>query len=124
MTDDSSKTPTPELDKLTAVQNEYFTIEQFLDWLGSHGEYTLARHNRCMHWTETLLQIPECFGQDPDCPAQGLYDHRVNPLMPIVMLTADERNAVVLEYFNLDFQAVAHERSAILQQLREQAAQQ
>ena len=120
---DISKPPTPELDKLTAVQNEYFTIEQFLDWLGSHGEYTMARHNRCLHWTETLLQIPECIGQNPDCPPQDLYDHRVNVLMPIIPLTSDERNTLVHKYFGLDAQAIARERNTILQQLREDAAQ-
>ena len=30
MAADISKPPTPELDKLTAVRNEHFTIEQFL----------------------------------------------------------------------------------------------
>ena len=123
MTADTSIPPTSELDKLTAVQNEYFTIEQFWDWLGSHGEYTLARHNRCLHWTETLLQIPECFGQNPGCPAQDHHDHRLSMLMPIAMLTADERNTLVHEYFALDAQAIARERNTILQQLREDAAQ-
>ena len=123
MAADISKPPTPELDKLTAVQNEYFTIELFLDWLGNHSEYTLARQNRCLHWSDAMLTFPECFGRNPDCPVLDHPDHRLNLLLPIIMLTADERNSLVHEYFDLDTQAIARERNDILQQLREHAAQ-
>lgn len=122
MTANAGQPPHPELDKLTAVQDQYFAIEQFLDWLGSHSDYALACHNRCLHWAEALQDIPECFGRNPECPANDHPDHRVNMAMPIILLTADERSRVTYEYFDLDGQAIARERLALLKHVPGQAA--
>lgn len=111
---------TPELDKLTAIQDEYKTVCRFVDWLVTHRDYNVAHYNRCYHWAESLSDIPECAGRDPDCPALDHQDHRLTALMPIVPITADETSELILEFFELGGRAIDRERNAILSRLHKQ----
>ena len=130
MPQDAGPPPTPELDKLTAVWNNYHAIVNFLEWLNYHGEYHTVRSNHTHHWAYYLWDIPECFGQNPDCPGRinpdhpdrANPDHRVDPRMPFLPTTETDRNSLVLEYFELDGAAISQERAAILKTAQAQAA--
>ena len=129
---DTNEFPTPELDKLTAVWDDYHAIANFLEWLSDHPEFHTVRSNHTHHWSPSLWDIPECYGQDPHCP--GIPhpdhpdrqdwpnpDHRVDPRMPFLPTGETDRNNLILEYFRLDGAAISHERDAILKQAQEQA---
>ena len=133
MTTHASPPPTPELERLTAVWDEYHAIANFLEWLSDHAEFHMVRSNHSHHWATDLWDIPECFGADPDCPGiihpkhpdrpdRPNPDHRVDPRMPFLPTGETDRNNLILEYFQLDGAAISQEREAILRQAQEQAA--
>ena len=134
MTNAGSNEPsTPELNKLTAVWDNYHAIANFLEWPSDHSEFHMVRSDHSHHWSPYLWDIPECFGRDPDCPGiihpkhpdrreQPNPDHRVNPRMPFLPTGATDRSNLILEYFQLDGAAISREREAILKKAQEQAA--
>lgn len=78
----------PEHDKLTAVQNEYNTMRDFLEWLGER-KMSFAEYREFEH-----LRSPQ-----------------------LVSLTPIEADEVIATFFGIDLDAIEAERRTMLDNL-------
>jgi hypothetical protein len=91
------KPRTPELDKQRTVLDEACTIGDFLDWLTGEGGGDV----RLMRWIDAFREYPS--GRRH--PGQWIPDDR-----------SFER--LLATYFEIDLDAIAHERTALIDYLR------
>jgi hypothetical protein len=91
--------PTPELDKIRAVQERSQSIGEFLDWLYCEKHLSLCR---------THEHGPDCFDPDDNERICGLH---AGEYLPFPYITTD----LLAEFFHIDQAEAEKERRQLLQ---------
>ncbi len=115
-----NSTPTPNLDKMLAGQDESQAIGEFLEWLTTKG-FTLGEHRddltdlrSCMQCNATGVKGS---GSQPcsNCDGKGSYEIRLDTKFIPARYSTEE---LLADFFGVDLKAVESEKRSILASLR------